>query len=305
MPNLVDGLWLEQYVDPQLLEDFKNYKDDFIGVLKRPNPAAIDKDGIKFNKLINNVDFHVNKGDDFVAQAMVGKKGLVEWDKLDTSPTKVTDAELRAMAFDKEAAVRVEHTNTWKIGVRDYAMQKLAPTQHVAGKMPVVITTGATIIGRKRLTYDDLIRFIIELENLNLKDTSAWYMILCDHHRADLLFDRSATNNHRDIVIDPVTGMLKSFYKLKFFENNQAPYYNAAGVLKSQGAVPIATDQKASVFFYAPNTVYHIENVETLYKPRKQDTRNSDPTSELRLHSYGLCAKKQEHGFGAIVSANA
>lgn len=50
MAELVDGLWLKQYVEPQLLEDFKNYNDAFISVLKRANPGAIDTDGIKFNK---------------------------------------------------------------------------------------------------------------------------------------------------------------------------------------------------------------------------------------------------------------
>ncbi len=50
MAELLDGLWLEQFVEPQLLEDMRNYKDDFIGVLKPANPSAIDKDGIRFNK---------------------------------------------------------------------------------------------------------------------------------------------------------------------------------------------------------------------------------------------------------------
>ncbi|MBE7649288.1 hypothetical protein, partial [Tenacibaculum finnmarkense] len=164
MPALVDGIWLEQYVEPQLLEEFKNFNDDFIGTLKRPNPAAIDKDGIKFNKLINNVGFHINKGDAFTPQSMTGKKGLVNWDKLDTDLTQVTDAELRAMAFDKDAAIRVKHSESFKIGVRDYAMHKLAPEKHVAGKMPILRTTGAVINGRKRLTYTDLVDYLVLLE---------------------------------------------------------------------------------------------------------------------------------------------
>ncbi|WP_199898103.1 hypothetical protein [Marinilabilia salmonicolor] len=36
MAVLVDGNWLNQYVAPQLLAEFKNDKDDFIGVLKGP-----------------------------------------------------------------------------------------------------------------------------------------------------------------------------------------------------------------------------------------------------------------------------
>lgn len=303
MSGLIDGLWLEQYVEPQLLEDFKNYNDDFIGVLKRPNPAAIDKDGIRFNKLINNVGFHVNKNTDFVPKAMNGKKALVTWDKMDTDPTECTDAELRAMAFDKDAAIRVEHTNSWRIGVRDYALNKLAPAQDKA-KMPVVVTTGAVVGNRKRLTYEDIVNFYNRLQKLNLNDANNWYMVLSDEHVSDLILDRASTNNYRDIVINPKTGKVERFFKMKFFENNDTPYYSGAGVLKSLGATPVATDQKASVFFYAPNTVYHIEGVELLKKERKTDTRSKDPKNEIRLHSYGLCDKKQEHGFGAIVSAN-
>lgn len=303
MPALVDGLWLEQYVEPQLLEDFKNYNDDFIGVLKRPNPAAIDKDGIRFNKLINNVGFHVNKNTDFVAKAMNGKKTLVTWDKMDTDPTECTDAELRAMAFDKDAAIREEHTNSFKIGVRDYALNKLAPTQNKA-KMPVMVTSGTAVGNRKRLTYEDVVNFYNRLQKLNLNDANGWYMVLSDEHVSDLILDRASTNNYRDIVINPKTGKVERFFKMKFFENNDTPYYNATGTLKSLGSAPVATDQKASIFFYAPNTVYHIEGVEVLKKERKTDTRSKDPKNEIRLHSYGLCDKKQEHGFGAIVSAN-
>lgn len=114
MAELLDGLWLEQFVEPQLLEDMRNYKDDFIGVLKPANPSAIDKDGIRFNKLINNIDFVVNATTDFTPKKIKGGKSFVEWDKLDTTPTSYTDAELRAMAFDKEAEIRVEHLNSFK-----------------------------------------------------------------------------------------------------------------------------------------------------------------------------------------------
>nr|BFF39067.1 hypothetical protein BACY1_08720 [Tenacibaculum mesophilum] len=304
MAGEVDGLWLEQYVEPQLLEDFRNYEDDFMGVLKRPNPAAIDKDGIRFNRLVNNIGFHVNKDSDFVPKAMEGKKTLVEYDKLDTEPTECTDAELRAMAFDKDAAIRVEHTNSWKIGVRNYVLHKLAPAAN-STKMPVVRTTGENVDGRKRLTYDDLVNFYAKLQKLNLNDKDSWYMVLSDDHATDLIKDRASTNNNRDIVIDPKTGKLIRFYKIKFFENNDCPFYDATGNLKSLGSTPVATDQKASIFFYAPNTVYHIEGVDVLKTERKTDTRSKDPKNEMRLHSYGLCDKKQEHGFAAIISDNA
>jgi hypothetical protein len=305
MPDLVDGLWLQQYVEPQLLEDFRNYKDDFIGVLKKPNPGAIDKDGIRFNKLINNIDFVVNATTDFVPKKIDAKKALVEWDKMDTSPTEYTDAELRAMAFDKEAAIRVEHGNSFKIGVRDYVLNKLAPSKNVDGKMPVIRTTGEVFNGRKRLTYNDLNDFLFNrLAEINFSDPNGLYMVLTNEHKADLIHDRANTNFYRDLEVDPNTGALKRFFNIKFFENAAAPIYGSNGVLKAMKATPAAGDQKASILFYAPNTVYHIEQVQVLFKDMKTDTRSKDPISEVRLHTYGLCDKKQEIGFGAIISGN-
>ncbi len=51
MAEFEPGLWTRTFVDPQLLEDFRNYNDNFIAVLKRPNQAAIDTDGIKCKNL--------------------------------------------------------------------------------------------------------------------------------------------------------------------------------------------------------------------------------------------------------------
>lgn len=305
MANEVDGLWLQEYVEPQLLEDFRNYRDDFIGVLKKPNPGAIDKDGIRFNRLINNVGFVVNATQDFTPLKMEGKKTLVEWDKLDTTPTSYTDAELRAMAFDKEAAIRVEHGNSFKIGVRDYVLNKLAPKQNVDKKMPVIRTTGEVFEGRKRLTYADLNDFLFnKLAGINFNDPKGLHLVLTTEHKADLIHDRANTNFYRDLEIDRETGALKRFFNLNIFENNAAPLYGSDGVLKSMGAVPVAGDQRASTLFYAPNTVYHIEQVQVLFKDMKTDTRGKDPVSEVRLHTYGLCDKRQDIGFGAIISGN-
>lgn len=305
MPTTETGLWLQQYVEPQLLEDFRNYNDAFIGVFKRPNASAIDKDGIKFNKLIGNIDFVINASTDFTPKTTSGEKTFVGWDVLDTTPTEYTDEELRAMAFDKEAAIRVEHTNAFKLGVRDYALHKIAPTKNVDGKTPVIRTSGEVVDGRKRLTYNDLNAFLFQRINaLNLNNKQAMYLVLSDEHKADLIFDRANTNNYRDLEIDRNTGELKRFFNLQIFENTTTPLYAANGELKSLGAKKTAQDQHGSIFFYAPNTVYHIEGVTVLAKPMRQDTRSKRPKAEVRLHTWGLCDKRQEYGFGAIVSAN-
>jgi len=303
MSELIDGNWLNTFVDPQLLQDFQNYNDAFIGVLKRPNSGAIDTDGIKFNKLINNVGFVVNATEDFEPLAMTGQKGFIPWDKLDTTPTSYTDAELRAMAYDKEAAIRVAHTDSFRIGVRRYALNKLAPKKHVPNKMPVIRTTGEEFEGRLRMTYKDLNRFLFqEVVKLNLTAKDMQYFILSDEHKADLVHDKSETSNYRDLEIDKNTGELKRFYNLKMFENTETPLYGANDELKSLGSNKVTGDQSSSVFLYAPNTCYHIETVMSLLKEMKTDTRGKNPTAEYRTHTYGLVDKVQEHGFGAMVS---
>ncbi len=304
MAALIDGVWLQQYVAPQLLEDFRNLTDDFIGVLGTPNPEAIDKDGIRFNKLINNIGFHVNKETPFEPVTNPLKKGLVEWDKMDTDLTVVTDKELRALAFGKESALRKKHKESFKIGSRDYVLRKLAPQEEKTG-MPILKTTGDVVGGRRRLTYEDLIRFMTHLDTLNLQKRG-WNLVLNPIHRADLMIDEAGTNNHRrNLEFDKETGEMKRFYKLRLWENNASPIYTGDLKLKADGAAPVQGDQMGSVFFYDPNTVYHIEKVMTLFKLMQNDTRNADPQSEFRLHAYGLCDKKQDYGFGAIVSANA
>ncbi|RWX03368.1 hypothetical protein [Flavobacterium cerinum] len=300
--SLETGTWLQQYVEPQLLEEFRNYKDDFIGTFTSPSAAALDKDGIKFNKLINEVGFHVNKTTAFTPKTIPMQRGLVEWDKMDTDLTVVTDAELRAMAFDKENELRRLHRESFQIGVRNYAMQKVAALGNDTGT-PVLRTTGADDgTGRKKLLYSDLLSFYMKVIGLNLTNEQAMYLVLCAEHQQDLLQDKAGTNNNRDIVIDPATGQIKRFYKLKIFENNHNVKYNETNELVADGAVADADDRNASLFYYAPNIVHHIEAVTTLYKPMQQDTRNPDPQSEFRLHAYGLTDKKQEYGVGAIVS---
>jgi hypothetical protein len=301
--ELIDGLHLNTYVAPQLLEEFRNYNDDFMAVLPGAPEGAISADGIRMNKLINNVGFLVNNENDFVAKKMLGKKGLVEWDKLDTEPTKVDDADVRALPFDLRNEVRVKHSEAWKIGSRDYVLRKLAPAAAAAG-MPILRATGANDgTGRLRLTFADLIKYYTTIGLLNLPQSDKLNLTLCPDHQQDLLLQQSETSNYRDgIVINKETGKLERFYKLKIWENNAAPVYTAAGALKAQGAVAVAGDRAASIFFYAPNTVWHVDSVKILYSPETTDTKSADPTSEFRLQSYALCDKTQNYGFGALLS---
>ena len=305
---MTPGQHLNQFVAPQLLQEFKNYKDDFIGVLPGAPKAALTADGIRYNKLINNVGFYVNNTTDFTAKRMTGEKTFVEWEKYDTDPTAVDDAEIRYLAYDKRSEVRVRHSQAWKIGMRDHVMWKLCPENNTNPYMPVIRTTGDNDgTGRKRLLFDDLVNYLEIIKDLNLPDQNQLFMILNNQHRSDLILDKAsaayfAGNN---AFFDTATGAIKNVLSFKFFENNAAPLFNDGTEKKAKGAIKTDGDQFGSLFFYAPNSIYHIDNLKILYKPETIDTTSADPTSEFRLQTYGLVDRVVDYGFGAVVSDNA
>lgn len=308
MSVTADGLWLNQYVAPQLLKDFKNYKDDFIGVLPGAPKAALTADGIRFNKLINNVGFYVNNTADFTAKKMLGQKTIVEWEKYDTDPTEVDDAEIRSLAFDKRAAVREAHTDSFKMGIRDHVVWKLCPDDNTNSNMPVVRTSGDNDgTGRKRLTFIDLVKYLESIKDLQLPKKDKLFMILNGQHCTDLIIDRDSAKYFADknIFFDPETGAIKNVLSFKFFENSSAPLFNDGTQKKAKGAIQAAGDQYGSLFFYAPNAVYHIEKTKILYSSEVTDTKSADPKSEFRTQTYGLVDRIIDYGFGAIVSDNA
>lgn len=304
MPTIEQGQWLQQYVAPQLLREYKNYKDDFIGAMKGAPASAVTADGIRFNRLNSDVGFFVNNTSDFTAQKMNGDKVFVEWEKYDTDPTEVDDAEIRYLAYDKRAEVRIKHTEAFKTGIRDHILHKLAPSDDSNAEMPVMRTTGEAINGRKRMSFEDAAAFLEKVKKLNLPDEKEFYLVLCPEHTTDLILDKNMSKffASSQVMFDMSTGKVRSIMGFKFFENNAILAYNQNGEKKPKGAVMGASDRYASLFFYAPNTVYHIEKTKILYSPETQDTKSANPKSVFRTQTYGLIDRITDYGFGAIVS---
>lgn len=307
MAQFDNGQWLNQYVAPQLLKEFRDYNADFIGVLRPAPRAAINADGIRFNELINNVGFYVNNTEPFLPKRLKGKKGIVEWEKYDTDPTAVDDAEIRSLAYDPRSEVRVLHREAFELGMRDHVLWKLAPEDSNNKAMPVVRTTGPDDgTGRKRLTFADLVKYLETVKGLRLPYKDQFYLVLNDQHATDLILDRDSANyfTNQNIFFDPATGNVRSVMGFKFFENNNTPLYSSSGVKRPARAISQTGDQLSSVFFYAPNTVYHLERTKILYKTEITDTRNANPTSEYRTQTYGMVDRILDTGVGAIISAN-
>lgn len=228
MAQPVDGLYLNKYVDPQLLIERRNYRADFMQVLGSVPAGALAADGVRRNKLINNVGFRVNNTEDFEPKQMTGKNYIVPWEIYDTEPSSCTDDEIRYLAFDKRAAIRVKHNEAFQVGIRNHVLHKLAPEDDSNEEMPVIRTTGEKDInGRLRLSYKDLVDFATLAKTWNLPVTDALYIVLSPLHMGDLLLDKDASKYFYDrtFYLDPATGKPKGFMGIKFFENNDCPFY--------------------------------------------------------------------------------
>lgn len=308
MATLTDGNYLNRFVAPQLLQERRDMRNEFLAVLGKVPAQAVTADGINYNKLINNVGFLVNNSADFTAKSMQGKKLFVPWERYDTEPTSVSDEEMQALPFDKRNEVRTAHNVSFNYGIKNHALNKLAPADSTVADMPVMRTTGASdATGRKRLTFADLANYREKIKKLNLPDMDGLYIVLCPEHVTDLILDKDAATyfSKRELYIDPISGKVQSFMGFKFMENNNCPLYTSAGVKKPTGSIAATGDQAASVFFYAPNTLYHLKSVKILYSPETQDTKSASPTSIFRTQTYGLVDRIEDYGVGAIVSANA
>jgi len=307
MPNTTTGQWLNQFVAPQLLKELKDHRDEVTGILRSAPKSALTADGIRWNKLLNNVEFRVNNTATFTPSKMYGEKVFVEWEKYDTTPTSVDDAEIRYLAYDKRAEVRTRHMEKMKEGLLKHTLHKLCPDDATNAKMPVMRTTGEVTNGRKRATFKDLAEYLAKVKSIGDLDPSQLYIALCPEHVTDLVIDKDAAVYFakREVYFDAISGNLRSFMGFKFVEPMFSNAFDAAGNKKPKGAVLTTGDQNASTLIYAPNTVYHIEGIKVLYKSETQDTRNADPTSEIRLQAYGLIDRIEDYGMGALISANA
>ena len=306
MAQSVDGLYLNKYVDPQLLIERRNYRADFMQVLGSVPAGALAADGVRRNKLINNVGFRVNNTEDFEPKQMTGKNYIVPWEIYDTEPSSCTDDEIRYLAFDKRAAIRVKHNEAFQVGIRNHVLHKLAPEDDSNEEMPVIRTTGEKDInGRLRLSYKDLVDFATLAKTWNLPVTDALYMVLSPLHMGDLLLDKDASKYFYDrtFYLDPATGKPKGFMGI-----NSLRITTARSIMRKQPRrggrhkTVCRNGLSASTFFYAPNTYYHIESVKSLYRPETTDTRSKSPTSEYRTQTYGIVDRIEDFGVGAILS---
>ena len=222
----------------------------------------------------------------------------IELDLFETENTLVRRPEAIELSYNKLESVVSQHRNTLRKGVSCKAAHAFAPTSDT-DDTPVIMTTGAAVNGRKRMTFEDLLtmkeRF--DAAEIPLEDR---YIILHPKHVTDLLLeDIKLFKNLTDIQ----DGEPFRFAGFGCFQFPYMPHYrNDGGTLKK---VAFDTEnqgeQFASVAYYAKEVMKADGEVHMYARVDDPEERGSIVGFDKRFVAMPIRGK----GIGAIVSANA
>lgn len=248
--------------------------------------------GVEPDVLINNTTYPI------ALQSLDGSDMTILLDKYQTKPTPITDDELYALSYDKIALVKQGHSDAL-VRAR---LQKAIHAFGAAGNTtdtPVLVTTGASYNGRKRLTWED----IVNLREAYLAagiELDGFRLILCEEHVNDLcLADQAFQKSYANFANGIITNQLG--FEIRSYSLN--PYYEPATKAKlSFGAVATSTARRASVCFNVGKMAKAQGVTQMYYSEAKTDPQNQ--RNLVAFRNYFIALPQLTKGLGAIVSAN-
>lgn len=225
---------------------------------------------------------------------------LIQLKSYSTKQTPVTDSELFALSYKKMETMKNRHGQAIAITKIKHAVHSLAPSGNTA-KMPVLLTTGADDgTGRKRLLWEDVALFKTKIDDLEIPEEGR-RLVLCNDHLNDLI---ALDQKFKDAYYNRLTGKLYNQLGFDIFDYVGNPYYTPGTKAKlSFGAVPAATDRKASVFFSLARAA-KATGWTKMYNSKSEN----DPAYQrnmMNFKHYFVVMPTKEEARGAIVSANA
>lgn len=280
----------------ELLKQFKDLKGDFLEPI-RSRDELVNNDVINFNDigadpnvLINNAVYPIavnSRTDDKVPVALY---------RLDTENTKITDDELHALPYDKKSSVMQSHRDALKRATLKLGAWSLAP-QADSANSPIVLTTGATVGKRKRLTPTDLITFRERLDPLEI-DPDTMYLPLSSAHVNDLLL---VDQSFRDRYYNTETGkVIKNIFGFNIFESRHTPKYNGTNnTKKAYGAASAISDMNCSPFYSTLNAMKAQGSVSMYNRPAELDPENRQTV--IGFSMYYIVSPVSAKGTGAII----
>ncbi len=249
--------------------------------------------GVEPDVLINNTTYPIP------LQELGEEDIVITLDKYVTKVTPVTDDELYALSYDKIGNVKDAHAKAIAKAKYKKAIHALAPSGNTES-MPVLLTTGDDDgTGRKRLTWNDLIRLKTAIDALEHPD-SGRRLVLCNDHVNDLLM---IDQKFKDQYYNATTGKPYNALGFDFYSYLGNPYFTPATKAKlAYGAVPAVTDRKASVYFLLERASKANGWTKMYYSAAANDPEYQRNKVNFRHHY--IVMPTREDGRGAIVSDN-
>lgn len=208
----------------------------------------------------------------------------ISLDKFSTEATPVTDDELHAISYDKMASVQERHREALREKIAPRAIHAICPDEDATG-IPVIKTTGASDGTRLKMTFADLLTLKREFDKLGIPTTDR-ILVLCSDHVNDLLETEQKFKEHYNI--NQTDGKICRLYGFDIYEYDGTPYFNMTTAKKNTwGALPAATDARASVAFYAGRMMKAYGSTKFYHSEASKDPlyhRNL-----VNFEQYGIC----------------
>lgn len=240
--------------------------------------------------LLNNTNYPIG-----VADLALGNIPVVV-DKFQTVATPITDDEKFASTADKMGLVKDRHAKAILIKFLKRSIYNLAPVGNTAS-MPILVTSGAVENGRKKMTFADLLAFKGLIDNLEIDEENR-RLVLCTDHVNDLIAE---DKDFKALFYNRTSGKLLDMLSFKIDSYVSNPYYNPTTKARlSFGAIPTATDRKASVFFSLDRAAKAMGWTKAyIDEPGTQEQRTL-----YNVRQYGIVLPTAEEMRGAVISAN-
>lgn len=246
--------------------------------------------GIDPNVLINNTTYPI---------AVVGRTdedNSISLDKFETENTLVRRPDAIEYSYDKLESVIRQHRSTLQTSTAKKAIHAFAPQSDTADT-PLILTTGESVNGRKRLTFDDLLT-LKERFDAALVPLDDRYLVLHPSHVSDLL--REDVKLFKELT-DIKDGEPMRFAGFGCFQFPFMPTFNVANnTIEKVAFGESQTQNFASVAFYK-HEVMKADGEIYLY------AKYDDPLERGTIVGFDkrfIALPIRGKGIGAIVSAS-
>lgn len=174
-------VWIDQvkegfYPDDRFLQKATDYSQ-FVD----HNRLHIASAGIDPKVLVNNTTYPIS---------VIGRDdedNEIRLDKFETENTIVRRPEALEYSYDKLESVIGQHRSTLRASVATKAAHAYAPAEDTENT-PVIITTGESITGRKRLRFADILALKERFDDVDVP-LDERYLVLHPKHVSDLLLE--------------------------------------------------------------------------------------------------------------------